>query len=163
GRVSEPVGGGEASALVIEPDGGILTAGVRGPFTARDFALARHDASGALDPGFGVVGTDLGGDDDQANDVVATPDGAVAVGSTDTAGILNSDYALVRYDSGGTPDPGFGGDGIVTTDIAGRADQANAAVLDDGKIMVAGSTFTSPIDKDFALVRYNPDGTLDHS
>ena len=163
GRVSEPVGEGEASALVIEPDGGIVTAGVRGQFTARDFAVARHDAFGRLDPGFGVVGTDLGGDDDQANDAVATPDGIVAVGSTDAAGILNSDFALVRYGAGGKPDPRFDGDGIVTTDIAGRGDQANAAVLDDGKILVAGSAFTSPIDKDFALVRYNTDGTLDHS
>ena len=136
---------------------------MRGQFTARDFAVARHDAFGRLAPGFGVVGTDLGGDDDQANDAVATPDGIVAVGSTDAAGILNSDFALVRYASGGTPDPCFDGDGIVTTDIAGRADQANAVVLDDGKILVAGSTFTSPIDKDFALARCNTDGTLDHT
>jgi len=163
GRVSEPVGEGQASALVIEPDGGIVTAGVRGQFTARDFAVARHDAFGRLDPGFGVVGTDLGGDDDQANDAVATPDGIVAVGSTDAAGILNSDFALVRYGSGGMPDPRFDGDGIVMTDIAGGGDQANAVVLDDGKILVAGSAFTSPIDKDFALARYNMDGTLDHS
>jgi uncharacterized delta-60 repeat protein len=163
GRVSEPVGDGQASALVIEPAGDIVTAGVRGPFTARDFAVARHDTFGRLDPGFGVVGTDLGGHDDQANDAVSTPDGVVAVGSTDVAGAVNSDFALVRYGSGSTPDPRFDGDGIVTTDIAGRGDQANAVVLEDGKILVAGSAFTSPIDKDFALARYNTDGTLDHS
>jgi uncharacterized delta-60 repeat protein len=157
------VGEGQASALVIDPAGNIVTAGVRGQFTARDFAVARHDAFGRLDPGFGVRSTDLGGHDDQANDAVSTPDGIVAVGSTDAAGALNSDFALVRYGSGGTPDPRFDGDGIVTTDIAGRADQANAVVLDDGKILVAGSTFTSPIDEDFALARYNMDGTLDHT
>jgi uncharacterized delta-60 repeat protein len=52
----------------------------------------------------------------------------------------------------------------VTTDVAGRADGANAvAVQPDGKIVAAGFAQTTPIDFDFALARYNPDGTLDHS
>ncbi len=161
GRVSEPVGDGQASAVVIQPDGAIVTAGERGPFTARDFAVARHDAFGRLDPGFGVVGTDLGGDDDQAHDAAATPDGGiVAVGATDAAGPINQDFAVVRYGAGGTPVAG----GIVTTDFAGRGDIANAVAVRDGKILVVGSAQTSAIDSDFALARYNAaDGTLDRS
>ena len=62
---------------------------------------------------------------------------------------------------------GFGGDGIVTTDFAGQVDQANAvAVQPDGKIVVAGlATARRPIgaDGDFALARYNADGTPDTS
>jgi uncharacterized delta-60 repeat protein len=157
GRVSEPVGDGQASALVIQPGGAIVTAGEHGPFTARDFAVARHDAFGRLDPGFGVVGTDLGGGDDQAYDAVSTPDGVVAAGGTDAAGLINEDMALVRYGPTGTPQR------LVTQDIAGRADQANAVAFHDGELVVAGFALTSPIDSDFVLARYNADGTPDHS
>jgi uncharacterized delta-60 repeat protein len=71
----------------------------------------------------------------------------------------------VRYLPDGTSDLAFDGDGIVTTDIFGKGDQANAvAVQPDGKIVVAGfATHATGIDSDFALARYNPDGTLDTS
>jgi uncharacterized delta-60 repeat protein len=52
----------------------------------------------------------------------------------------------------------------VTTDLTGHADSANAvAVQPDGKIVVAGEAQRTLIDFDFAVARYNPDGTLDHS
>ena len=64
----------------------------------------------------------------------------------------------------GSPTPGFGGGGFVTTDIAGHGDAANAvAVQPDGKIVVAGFAEVNAIDSDFALARYNADGTLDTS
>jgi uncharacterized delta-60 repeat protein len=172
GRVSTPVGGfGEGQALVIQPTGGIVTAGWRtvSPGGATDFALTRHDQAGNLDASFGnggIATTDLGGAGDQANDAALLPDGGViAVGRTDASGILNSDFGLVRYNPDGTPNRAFDADGIVTTNFFGKGDQANAvAVQADGKILVAGfATSASGIDSDFALARYNPDGTLDTS
>ena len=59
--------------------------------------------------------------------------------------------------------PNFGNGGIVTTPFLGMGAQAKAvAVQPDGKIVVAGSAFASnSIDEDFAVARYNADGSLD--
>jgi uncharacterized delta-60 repeat protein len=168
GRVSTPVGGGgQGQAVVIEPTGAIVTAGSRNPTSlASDFALTRHDAAGNLDRSFGsggIVTTDLGGADDEAFGAALLPDnGIVAVGRTDTLGILKTAFAVVRYLPDGSLNPNFGTGGIVTTPFSGNGATANAvAVQPDGKIVVAGFAHTSLIDSDFALARYNPDGTLD--
>src|SRR5439155_20565449 len=59
-------------------------------------------------------------------------------------------------------DPSFGTDGKVTTRI-GTAASADALVLqEDGKIVVAGLSSDSR-NRSFAVVRYNPDGSLDTS
>ena len=167
GRVSTSVGGfGHGEAVVIQPAGGIVTAGWHNTPGGADFALTRHDASGNLDHSFGTAGiasTDFGGDDDEAFDAALTPDGGiVAVGRTDAGGFPKQDFAVARYTPDGKPDLGFDADGMVATDILGGGDQANAvAVQPDGKIVVAGSAVRGGIDSDFALVRYNADGTLD--
>jgi uncharacterized delta-60 repeat protein len=169
GRVSTPVGGaGHGEAVVIQPGGAIVTAGWRTTAVGNDFALTRHDAAGNLDQGFGAGGiatTDLGGDDDEAYDAALLADGGiVAVGRTDAAGFTKLDFGVARYRPDGTPNPGFGTGGIVSTDILGGGDQANAvAVQPDGKLVVAGFATRNGIDGDFALVRYKPDGTLDQS
>lgn len=169
GKVSTPVGGGgEGEAVVIEPTGTIVTAGSRNPTgLASDFALTRHDASGNLDRSFGTGGlavTDLGGNDDKAFDAASLPDnGIVAVGRTDVRGVQKTDFGVVRYLPGGTPNQNFGHGGIVTTPFFGKGAQANAvAVQPDGKIVVAGFAIAAnSIDSDFAVARYNPDGSLD--
>jgi uncharacterized delta-60 repeat protein len=64
----------------------------------------------------------------------------------------------------GDLDSTFGIAGKVTSSFSGFGDQANAmAIQADGKIVAAGSTRTSNSDgnTDFALARYNVDGTLD--
>jgi len=63
----------------------------------------------------------------------------------------------------GTLDPSFGNAGKVITSLGPNNAFANAiAVQSDGKILVAGETYTNnTILEDFALVRYNTDGTLD--
>jgi uncharacterized delta-60 repeat protein len=70
-------------------------------------------------------------------------------------------FALARYNRDGSLDPTFAGDGKVTTDFDAREDEAFAvAIQRDGKIIAAGSAF-GPEAQDFALARYNPDGSLD--
>jgi uncharacterized delta-60 repeat protein len=169
GLVSTPVGGlGQAEAVVIQPTGGIVTAGWRTVSTggATDFALTRYDESGNLDPSFGTNGiatTDLGGDHDQAFGAAVLGDnGIVAVGRTNALGILKTAFGVVGYTPDGMLDTNFGHGGIVTTPFLGMGAQAKAvAVQPDGKIVVAGSAFTSSIDEDFAVARYNADGSLD--
>jgi uncharacterized delta-60 repeat protein len=56
----------------------------------------------------------------------------------------------------GDLDPGFGSDGRVTTDFGGSEGAQAVALQADGKIVAVGSGAG-----DFALARYNPDGSLD--
>ena len=65
----------------------------------------------------------------------------------------------------GDLDRSFSGDGRQTTDFAGGGDEGEAvAVQADGKIVVAGSSHQGDNrGSDFALARYNADGTLDRS
>src|SRR3989442_511852 len=61
----------------------------------------------------------------------------------------------------GDLDTTFNGTGKVITDFAGANDQAGSVALQsDGKIVVAGSSDPGG-NSDFALVRYNADGSLD--
>jgi uncharacterized delta-60 repeat protein len=170
GLVSTPAGGlGQGEAVVIQPTGGIVTAGWSTVSTggATDFSLTRHDQSGNLDPTFGTNGiatTDLGGDHDQAFGAAVLGDnGIVAVGRTNALGILKTAFGVVGYTPDGKLNQNFGNGGIVTTPFAGMGAQAKAvAVQPDGKIVVAGSAFVSnSIDEDFAVARYNADGSID--
>jgi uncharacterized delta-60 repeat protein len=169
GRVSTPVGGGQGEAVVIQPGGGIVTAGWRTVGSGTDFALTRNAGDGTLDSSFGQNGiatTDLGGADDEAFDAALLPDnGIVVVGRADASGILKTTFGVVRYRPDGTPNPNFGTGGIVTTPFFGKGAVANAvAVQPDGKIVVAGfADEASGSGSDFALARYNADGTLDTS
>lgn len=64
----------------------------------------------------------------------------------------------------GDLDPTFGAAGKVTTNFNGYFDRASAiAVQKDGKIVVAGTAGRAGESNDFALVRYNPDGSPDVS
>jgi uncharacterized delta-60 repeat protein len=67
--------------------------------------------------------------------------------------------------AGGSLDTSFGNGGIVTTDFFGHSCAPEALVVQpDGKIVVAGSTVASDQSGyDFALARYNHDGSLDSS
>ena len=61
----------------------------------------------------------------------------------------------------GTLDPSFGTGGILTTDFFGRSDFGTAVTVQpDDKIIMAGFSLNGS-DYDFALVRYNTDGSLD--
>lgn len=143
-------------AMVIQPDGKIVVAGA----TGADFALARYDSSGALDPGFGtggIVTTDIGGGStDLARGLVLQADGKiVAVGRTQLGTVVQ--FAIARYNADGSLDPSYGTGGKVTTNLNGGA--FDAVVQPDGRMIVVGAAGQSAVD--FAVVRYNCDGSLD--
>jgi uncharacterized delta-60 repeat protein len=162
GRVITNFGATElALALVLQPDGKIVVAGRTNkpaPSGTFDFALARYDAAGTLDPTFGTAGlvtTDFGGSVDRAFAMALQPDGKLVV-----AGDSDANFALARYNADGSLDSGFGTGGRVITTFGGT-DQASAVILQpDGKIVVAGQTDTG-VSIDFALARYMPNGSLD--
>ena len=118
-----------------------------------------YAGSGDLDATFGSAGkvtTDFSSGEDAVRAVVLQPDGKIVV-----AGRSSGDFALARYNTNGTLDTTFGSGGKVTTDFAGDQDGASALALQpDGKIVVAGGAFNTS-SSDFALTRYNTNGTLD--
>jgi uncharacterized delta-60 repeat protein len=129
-------------------------------------ALAASPAgalSGQLDPAFAAAGmrtTDFGGTYDWAYATAVQPDGAiVAAGQSNASG--THDFAVARYTAAGALDPSFGRGGLVATDFGKSDDRILALALQpDGRIVVAGVSDRSG-SKDFALARYNTDGSLD--
>jgi uncharacterized delta-60 repeat protein len=150
----------EAYALVLQGDGKLVAAGVgQGQFTA-GFGLARYLPGGTLDTSFagtGTLVTNLNGYEAQAQAVAVDAAGHVlAAGYTQTVA-TGQDAALVRYNAGGSLDPGFGSGGKVITNFGDGRDEVRALVLQADHKVVAGGYMDGP----FVLTRYNPDGSLD--
>jgi uncharacterized delta-60 repeat protein len=156
----------EANVVTIQKDGKIVAAGISGggPY---DFALARYNANGSLDTSFGSGGkvlTDLGGTGDGAYALAIQKDGKiVAAGFSNANGSGDyDDFALARYNANGSLDRSFGSGGKVVTEIGAFSDAAYAvAIQGNGKIVAAGYTCCGSFD--FALARYNKNGSLDRS
>jgi uncharacterized delta-60 repeat protein len=140
-----------------QSDGRIVVSGSSHNGTNDDFALARYNPDGALDPAFGSGGkltTAVGGGADVAYDLAIRSDGRIVAAGYSHNG-SNFDFAVARYTSSGSPDTSFDGDGSATTDFFGGDDLGYAAAIQtDGQIIVAGKAFSSASGFDFALARY---------
>src|SRR5262245_9715242 len=165
-----------ARDLALQPDGKIICVGqtyTNNDFSTEDFAVTRHLPNGTLDPSFGggdgKVTTDFPGLAAVASSVVVQPDGKIVVaGGAFPNFTFLGDIAVVRYNADGSLDTSFGGTGIVITNFGTTGSYAfDVKLQPDGKIVVAGTHFVAfqaseqSSDTNFALVRYNPDGSLD--
>jgi uncharacterized delta-60 repeat protein len=153
-----------AAAVALEDDEEIVAVGVAHRGGGTDFGLARYATDGTLDSGFSGDGrqtTGFGGIGDRANGVAIQDDGKiVAVGHAGGEGSdAPGDFGLARYNPDGSLDHSFSGDGRQTTDFGGRDEAQDVALQNDGKIVVVGQGGSD----DFAIARYNTDGSLDSS
>src|SRR5436190_1898468 len=74
--------------------------------------------------------------------VAIQSEGKIVVAGYSNSG-TNNDFAVVRYNSDGSLDTSFDGDGKLFDTFGSGADEArNVLVQADGKIVVAGSAFT---------------------
>jgi uncharacterized delta-60 repeat protein len=172
GRVATDLfGGGRdvARAVAIQPDGKIVVAGDwRFGTIGANFALARYNPDGSLDPEFGSAGrvlTDFDAEADFAEAVAIQPDGKIVVAGEVRVGGRTPDFGLVRYNPDGRLDTSFAGDGKQITSFGG-SDGASAVLLQAGGRIVAVGTRNDDdgvADGDFALARYEPNGALDTS
>ncbi|HQW40691.1 MAG TPA: T9SS type A sorting domain-containing protein [Flavobacteriales bacterium] len=167
GKVSTAFGTGNdfGMSVAVQPDARIVVAGNSYNGTDRDFATARYNTDGTLDNSFsgdGKVTTAFGTGNDYGSSVAIQPDGRIVVAGYAYNG-TNNDLALARYNTDGTLDNSFSGDGKVITAF-GTGDDAgySVAIQPDGKIVVAGSASNGTV-RYFAIARYNTDGTLDNS
>jgi uncharacterized delta-60 repeat protein len=153
-----------ATSIAVQTDGKIVVAGQssNGSGNTSDFTVARYLANGSLDSSFGTGGkviTAVGVGDDTLNALKIQTDGKILV--CGYGAISTLDVEIVRYNSNGTLDNTFGSFGKVATDVAGGDDGAFGMTLQsDGKIIITGYASVSS-NPDVAVLRYNPNGTLD--
>src|SRR4029079_19609895 len=77
----------------------------------------------------------------------------------------NYDFDLARYNTNGSLDTSFDGDGKKTVVVGPNAEQIYGMLVQgDGKIfVVGGAVVNATTGGDFALARLNADGSLDTS
>lgn len=163
-------GGGQPQSVAIAPNGQIVAVGaVFVPATSsNDFGIVRYNSDGSLDGRFGVGGkvtTDFGtegdGSHEGAQDVAIDANGRiVAVGGIFSP--FQRDFAVARYDTDGSLDASFDGDGKVTTDFGGSDSAEAVSIYPNGTIVATGGTRVGGTG-DFAISRYRSDGGLDLS
>ena len=151
--------------LVLQDDGKILATGFTYAGRQRDVLLLRYDVNGTLDTMFGTGGAVTYSSPDSATDigfgVAAQPDGGIIVVG-ETANRTSQDALVLRYTPAGSIDTRFGTGGVFTYGGTGMDRGFAAAIQQDKKIIVAGSTVVKNKD-DVLVFRLNPDGTMDKS
>ena len=153
--------------MAVQTDGKIVAAGYVYTNGQYDFALARYNTDGSLDTSFGTNGkvvTDFGTGGDEALAVVIDADGKIVVAgyTAPTTASTILPWPVTTRTAAWTP--ASAPDGKVVTDFGTDDDQAYAvAIQADGKIVLAGRAHSEDSHYDFALARYNADGSLDTS
>jgi uncharacterized delta-60 repeat protein len=153
------------SSVLIQPDGKPVLAGYTDGITNYNFALCRYKINGDADSSFGVNGVQVTDIIQHSNDFVnaATiqPDGKlIAIGYTRDS-LYNNQSVITRYNTNGTADLSFDGDGILIEGIKQASTfYTCTAVQQDKKIIAAGYAWNGA-NYDFAIARYKTNGTLD--
>ncbi len=166
GKVVTAVGmEGEAYGMARQSDGKLVLAGDYNNGSNYDFALARYDSTGVLDPSFssnGLLSTALGSSQDVAHVVAIQPDQKIVVAGYSSNGTYHK-IGVVRYNTDGSLDGTFGSGGIVVTTVGSLDDDAYGLLIQpDGKILVAGYTNNGSTNQG-VIIRYTATGTLDNT
>jgi uncharacterized delta-60 repeat protein len=162
GGIAAGVGAADSiSALAIQADGKIVA--------AESSIIERYNIDGSRDSGFGtafglagIVNTNITMDIPYfAKTLSIQADGKIVAAGVSGYSFCDASplyFALVRYNTDGSPDSSFGTNGIVT----GFSEDTYAtalAIQADGKLIAAMYSYS----KAPALVRFNTDGTQDLS
>jgi uncharacterized delta-60 repeat protein len=155
-----------STSVAIQADGKILAGGYASNGTDFDFATVRYNINGNLDNTFGINGkqtTKVGSSDDFGYSLAIQNDGKIVFAGYSSDG-TNNHFAVVRYNTNGSPDNTFNGNGMQTAPLGSDIQIGNSAVIQsDGKIVVAGYTLGDTGNNDFAVARFNTDGSPDNT
>lgn len=141
----------EGGDVVVQSDGKIVVAGI----SSANWALARYNVDGSLDATFDGDGKrrlDFGS---QVAGIEVTPDDKIVVGGygANVATLTGTNFLLSRFNADGSTDNTFGTDGTAGVDFGEYSFAYGMAVQNDGKIVLAGTTFNGA-DYDFAVARF---------
>ncbi len=143
----------ESRAITTDSEGNIYITGFSsGTLTNYDYTTIKYDALGTEVWVARFVGPNYGSD--VANDIIIDSDHNVYVtGGSFRAG-MNQDYATIKYDAAGNEVWVSRYNGPINFD-----DIATAIRLDSGgSVYVTGTSTGSNISKDYATIRYSPNG-----
>jgi uncharacterized delta-60 repeat protein len=168
GVAALPVTFGDNSfdCLAVQPDGKIVAAGhYASGLSWFVMLVARFNSNGTLDTTFGtngIVTYSYGNVDDEAYGLAIKDDGCILVGGFTTTVSYNYSMLMMQFTPSGVLDTNFGSGGVVVSDL-GQFDVADdIQILDDGSIVLAGTSgFGPPNAYDMAVWKYNADGTPD--
>jgi uncharacterized delta-60 repeat protein len=161
-----------AEDIAVQPDGKILVCGSAWIIpNGDDFVILRFNQDGTLDSSFangGVFRYALSSVTDRFYGIAVQPDGKIVAAGETNVGTQDTAFAVVRLNPNGTFDATFGTGGVVTTNFFNSLDEATEVVIQpDGKIIASGWVTQGGVNNgltyDFALVRYNSNGSLDAS
>src|SRR5215213_8540886 len=164
GIVTTDLGGPADNALsvALQADGKILISGRTDLNNQAPVAVVRYNTNGSLDTTFGnggVVVTSM--DAFSSGDLAIQPDGKIVVSGTSV--VFGAPvFSVTRYQTDGSLDETFDGDGMAQAPSAGRQAPWDMALQADGKIVVAGESVGDQTD-DFCLARFNSDGSVDET
>lgn len=160
-------------AVAIQPDGKIVVAGRVTINSKGSFAITRLDTNGSIDTSFGSNGKILfnfsNRQDAMARSITFQSNGNIIV-----AGRSDNDFAFARFTPAGAFDTSFNGLGKLVVQTAKSSDiliggayaMTIQRILENGvlqeKIVATGiRPAVSGVERDFATLRLNPNGTLD--
>lgn len=146
--------GGSVLQAALSPDGKITVQGlwVDPRFSALYEGTARFNGDGSYDTSFGVNGRLVNFNPGLA--FFFQPDGKM-IGGIDH-------LRVVRRNADGSLDTSFNGDGTSQAPpLPGNSLVRAMALSPDGKVLAAGEVMWNGVNDDFAIVRYNSDGSLD--
>ena len=150
--------------MVIQSDnkivvfGGIYQSFTDATLSTATWAMLRYNADGSIDSTFGTNGqvlTTFGALLNYPGSIAVQADGKIIA-----SGSRNGPLILARYNTNGSLDNTFDGDGKVVTALGISNTNVYVDVLPNGKIQLAGATSTSA-GNHFAITQYNTNGSLD--
>ena len=158
------------AGLIIQSDGKIVMAaskGIAGQAGWTDWVIARYNSNGTNDTGFGASGRIFGAFTGLTNPkvwgVAQQADGKLVASGRGyhTPGTYH--HLVARYNTNGTLDTSFDGDGWQVTDNALDNQGNRCAIQGDGKIVVAGHapTYSGSTEWHMFVTRFNTDGSFD--
>lgn len=169
GKVSFGFGSGRTDSgvdLALQSDGKIVLVGHSSDSgnTSENFAVARLTSTGSLDSTFSGDGKQMvnfgASTFANGNSVAIDGNGKIVIAGSKKDGPVTV-FALTRLNSNGALDATFNGTGKVIVNLPGPTDIARSVVFDGTKIVIAGES--RPASIDFALLRFNANGSLDTS
>jgi uncharacterized delta-60 repeat protein len=144
--------------LAVLKNGQIVVGGGHSSATDSYVDVASFNKDGTPETSFGgngVAEVAFGGSgsasDISAGDMAVLPNGDIVV-----VGATGTDIAVIHLNADGSPQKGFGDNGVVTTTLGDSARATGVALQNDGKIVVTGFG-----NNELAVLRYSRDGSLD--